>query len=399
MNIDKLEGECGMREKKKLRILSIVIIAIIMAVSVGYTVWMLHTHPDVYPSTTVTTTMTAKQESNHSVVNSMEKSVLLVDRSGSTAGTTIAGSNYESVLDFSSGIGVASGYSEIAEAIQEELEAGYLRIGVISDMEEYRSDGGTDWAALNGMFSNVEVKIYLTQNFDDSEVLAGMQALESVLDKSTCTLRVYDSYGTVLSRFGGFDNFDYEAYLDSMSEEVPVEVVNTYVSNAGNSIPYSDQILEREFWFLAFCIMAILLLALVGDSKNTTPAPIGQAIHQSDGVLLDGSGSVAGDYDKMISYCENEGKTDVIRFADDVKEISLNKAKKLPAGGRTAGYEAMKLAYEKGMKRIMLVTDGAFTDEPAIAKDVKFEKIYFVGKTLSIERLKSFADEIEEIYL
>ena len=388
-----------MEKKKRLRILAIVVIAIMMAISVGYTVWMLNTHPDVYPSTTVTTTMTAKQGNNHTVVNSMEKSVLLVDRSGSTAGTTIAGSNYESVLDFSSGIGVASGYSEIAEAIQEELEAGYIRIGLITDMEEYRSDGGTDWA-LNGSFSNVEVKIYLTQNFDDSEVLAGMQALESVLDKSTCTLRVYDSYGTLLSRFGGFDNFDYEAYLDSMSEEVPVEVVNTYASNAGNSISYSDHILEREFWFLAFCIMAILLLALAGDSKNNaTPAPIGQAIHQSDGVLLDGSGSVAGVYDKMISYCENEGKTDVIRFADDVKEISLKKAKKLKAGGRTAGYEAMKLAYEKGMKKIMLVTDGAFTDEPVVAEGVKFEKIYFVGKILSIERLKSFADEIEEIYL
>lgn len=388
-----------MEKKKRLRILAIVIIAIMMAISVGYTVWMLNTHPDVYPSTTVTTTMTAKQGNNHTVVNSMEKSVLLVDRSGSTAGTTIAGSNYESVLDFSSGIGVASGYSEIAEAIQEELEAGYIRIGLITDMEEYRSDGGTDWV-LNGSFSNVEVKIYLTQNFDDSEVLAGMQALESVLDKSTCTLRVYDSYGTLLSRFGGFDNFDYEAYLDSMSEEVPVEVVNTYASNAGNSIPYSDHILEREFWFLAFCIMAILLLALAGDSKNNaTPAPIGQAIHQSDGVLLDGSGSVAGVYDKMISYCENEGKTDVIRFADDVKEISLKKAKKLKAGGRTAGYEAMKLAYEKGMKKIMLVTDGDFTDEPVVAEGVKFEKIYFVGKILSIERLKSFADEIEEIYL
>ena len=179
-----------MKEKTKIRILSISIIAIIMAVSIGYTAWVLHTHPDVYPSTTVTTTMTAERENSHMVVNSMDKSVLLVDRSGSTAGTTIAGSNYESVMDFSSGIGVTGGYSEIAEAIQEELESGYLRIGVITDMEEHRSDGGTDWKALKGAFSNVEIKIYLTQDYEDAEVLAGMQALESILDKSTCTLRV-----------------------------------------------------------------------------------------------------------------------------------------------------------------------------------------------------------------
>lgn len=389
-----------MGKKRTIRVLAIVIVAIMMAVSIGYTVWMLHMHPDVYPSTTFTNKITAEQEGNHTVINSMKKSVLLVDRSGSTEGTTIATSNYESVMNFSSGIGVSSGYSEIAEAIQEELEAGYLRIGVITDMEEYQSDGGTDWNALKGSFSNVEIKIYLTQNYDENEVLAGMRALESVLEKSTCTLRVYDSYGTLLTKFAGFDNFDYEAYLDSVSEEVPVEVVNTYTTQNGNSIPYSNHISEREFWFLVFCIMAILLLVLVGDSRtDMTPAPIGQAIHKSEGILLDGSGSVAQDYDKMVSYCENEGKTNVIRFANEVKEISLKKAKKLQAGGKTAGYEAMKFAYEKGMKKIMVVTDGDFTDAPEIAEGIKFEKIYFVGRTLSVDKLKQFADEIEEIYL
>lgn len=389
-----------MKEKKTTRILAIIIIAIIMAVSIGYTAWVLHTHPDVYPSTKVTTTMTAERENSHMVVNSMDKSVLLVDRSGSTAGTTIAGSNYESVMDFSSGIGVTGGYSEIAEAIQEELEAGYLRIGVITDMEEHRSDGGRDWKALKGAFSNVEIKIYLTQDYEDAEVLAGMQALESILDKSTCTLRVYDSYGAVQTQFGGFDNFDYEAYLDSMSEEVPVEIVNTYSTNSGNSIPYSDHILEREFWFLVFCIMAILLLALVRKPGNTTtPATVGHAIHHSDGVLLDGSSSVSSDYKKMVSYCENEGKHEVIRFAGEVKEISLKEAKKIQPGGSTSGYEAMKLAYERGMRRIMVVTDGAFTDSSDVASGVKFEKIYFVGTTMNVEHLEMFADEIEKIQI
>ena len=101
----------------------------------------------------------------------------------------------------------------------------------------------------------------------------------------------------------------------------------------------------------------------------------------------------------MVSYCENEGKHEVIRFAGEVKEISLKEAKKIQPGGSTSGYEAMKLAYERGMRRIMVVTDGAFTDSSDIAKNVKFEKIYFVGTTMNVEHLEMFADEIEKIQI
>lgn len=68
-----------------------------------------------------------------------------------------------------------------------------------------------------------------------------------------------------------------------------------------------------------------------------------------------------------------------------------------------ATYQDMNITeadfYERGMRRIMVVTDGAFTDSSDIAKKVKFEKIYFVGTTMNVEHLEMFADEIEKIQI
>ena len=385
-----------MKKGRNLETFAIVVISITMIIATICTVWMLNVNPDVYPKATTTIVQEAGR-SDSKKINSMSGSVLLVDRSGSTEGTTIAGANYETVLDFSSGIGVRGGYSEIAEAIQEKLEEGYRIIGVITDMQQYHSDGNQKWSALKGKFSNTEVKIYLTESYDDSEVLIGMKAIESVLDKNTCTLAVYDSYGNLQNQFGGFDNFSYQD-LNSVYEKPNIVLEETTI-NTGNSIPYSAHTIERLFWFFVFEILTIIIVLLLKKPNSDTPEPIKRAIAKADAILLDGSASVKKDYNEMVKYCENSGVTEVIRFAKSVDKMTIDEAAITPAEGKTDGYSAMKLAFDDGCKTIIIVSDGDFTSSEDIASGVHFDKIIFVGKKMNIEHLRKFATEVEVIKL
>ena len=264
-----------------IRKVAIIAVSVIMVLSLIGTGLVLKYIPDVYPSssTSTSTTATVDQSQNIQQVNSMEGSILLVDKSGSTASTTIAGSNYESVVPFSSGIGVSGGYSEIAEAINEELQNGYIRIGVITDCEESHADGSTSWAALTGHYSNVEIKVYLTQNYDENDIQTAISAISAVVDRSNSTLVFYNADGSIHTIV--CDNFSFEDTLDQEESPVVIEVSYETESTSGNSIPMSLVVIIIEVFFLIICIMAILLLALVGNNAVEVEEPIEVAIKTS----------------------------------------------------------------------------------------------------------------------
>lgn len=371
---------------KKIAILAI---AIIMVLSMVATALMLAYTPDVMASSQTDVTTTVNTVSSEHTSNS----VLLVDRSGSTKGMTVTGSDYSDVVNFSSGLGVVGGYSEIAEALNETLIAGYDRIGIVTDCEETHKDGSTDWKALTGSYDSVEISIFLTEEYEDNDVQASIAAVMSVIDTATCTFKVFKADGTLY--YAGCDNYK--------QEQEPVATTTYHTeSTEGNKVPLSLVVILVEVAFLVFCIMAILLLALCGGNGKTGSTPVGTAIRNSDSVLLDGSASVGSSYKKMIKFCRKEGKTEVIRFADSVQEMSLSEAENTLAGGGTRGYQAMQMAYSNGFRVVTILTDGQFNDEESQADGVTFEHIYFVGASLKeqdVQHLKKFGKIISIIAL
>ena len=369
---------------KKIAILAI---AIIMVLSMIATALMLAYTPDVMASSQTDVTTTVNTVSSEHTSNS----VLLVDRSGSTKGMTVTGSDYSDVVNFSSGLGVVGGYSEIAEALNETLIAGYDRIGIVTDCEETHKDGSTDWKALTGSYDSVEISIFLTEEYEDNDVQASIAAVMSVIDTATCTFKVFKADGTLY--YAGCDNYK--------QEQEPVATTTYHTeSTEGNKVPLSLVVILVEVAFLVFCIMAILLLALCGCSGKGKP--VETAITSSDAVLLDGSGSVKNSYNKAIKYCRQVGQSLVIRFSHSVTEMTLDEAEHVIPDGGTRGYEALKVAHEKGYRTITIVTDGQFNDEEFLADGVVFDKIFFVGdhlKVQHIEHLKKFGKQVSVIAL
>lgn len=368
---------------------AVIAIAIIMVLSMIATAFMLAYTPDVMASSQTDVTTTVNTVSSEHTSNS----VLLVDRSGSTKGMTVTGSDYSDVINFSSGLGVVGGYSEIAEAMHEVLEAGYTKIGVVTDCEETHKDGSTDWNALTGSYDNVEISIFLTEEYEDNDVQASIAAVMSVIDTATCTFKVFKADGTLY--YAGCDNYK--------QEQEPAATTTYHTeSTEGNKVPLSLVVILVEVGFLVFCIMAILLLALCGCKGQTGTTPVGTAINSSDDVLLDGSGSVEADYHKMLEYCRREGKGRVIRFSDTVQGMSLLEAEQTPAGGKTNGYQAMQMAYSNGCRVVTILTDGQFNDNEMSADGVQFDEIFFVGTSLTdqaIQHLKKFGHKCHVIAL
>ena len=372
--------------------LAIIAIAIIMVLSMVATALVLAYTPDVSSNSTtdvVTTVSTGGANENN-------ESILLVDRSGSTKGMTVTGSDYGDVVNFSSGLGVVGGYSEIAEAMYEVLEAGYNRIGIVTDCEETHKDGSTNWDALNGYYENVEILIYLTEVYEDDDIQDCILAVSRVINPNNCTFKIFKADGTMYHV--GCENFNNQDYSPVATTEFHTE------STEGNKVPLSLVIILLEVGFLVFCIMAILLLALCECKGKTGTTPVGTAINSSDSVLLDGSGSVANEYKSMTGFCRREGKTSVIRFGgQSVSEMSIDEAEMAKADGATPGYEAMKFAYAKGHKTVTILTDGEFGDDESLANGVCFDEIFFVVPAncskQNIQHLKKFGRKCRVIAL
>jgi hypothetical protein len=370
---------------KKMRTIAIIVIAAVMLLSLIATGLLLTYTPDIqaHSTTDVDTTVVTTSGANGN-------SILLVDRSGSTRGMTVTGSDYATVVNFSSGLGVVGGYSEIAEAMEEVLRTGYSRVGIVTDCEETHKNGDTSWSALTGSYSNVEITIYLTEEYEDNDVQDCIVAVSAIIDPQNSSFKILKADGTLY--YVGCDGFD--------NEDKPVATTHYHTeSEEGNKVPLSFVIILVETFFLIFCIMAILLLALCG-CKGTGNAPIETAISSSDGVLLDGSGSVKDSYSKAIKYCRKLRQSFVIRFSGSVAEMTVDEAEHVLADGGTRGYEALKVAYEKGYRTITVVTDGQFNDEESLAAGVVFDKIFFVGASLkaqNVEHLKKFGKQVSVI--
>lgn len=371
---------------KKMRTIAIIVIAAVMLLSLIATGLLLTYTPDIqaHSTTDVDTTVVTTSGANGN-------SILLVDRSGSTRGMTVTGSDYATVVNFSSGLGVVGGYSEIAEAMEEVLRTGYSRVGIVTDCEETHKNGDTSWSALTGSYSNVEITIYLTEKYEDNDVQDCIVAVSAIIDPQNSSFKILKADGTLY--YAGCDNYK--------QEQEPVATTTYHTeSTEGNKVPLSLVVILVEVAFLVFCIMAILLLALCGCSGKGKP--VETAITSSDAVLLDGSGSVKNSYNKAIKYCRKVGQSLVIRFSHSVTEMTLDEAEHVIPDGGTRGYEALKVAHEKGCRTITIVTDGQFNDEESQADGVTFEHIYFVGASLKdqdIQHLKKFCRKCHVIAL
>lgn len=312
-----------------------------------------------------------------------ETKVLLVDASGSMKNNIFASAGYDTVQKFGDYLGQSGGNSYIYTNIVRTLDMGVQIVGVVTDLESYPS---TDVDSLAGKkYENVSLTFYLPANVNANYVMDYQINWSNALDQTNSTLVFVYADGSKLVVFDKYEEaepeIDEEVEPETTEEESNIVVKVNTEATAGDSISFKTLVLILGTMIDLFCIFGIILIALFAHSDKSgkekeVPVDIEEAFKLP--VALDGSGSVANEYDSMVKYAEKLKVADVWRFAEDVDKLSTEKAKNTPAGGNTSGWKCLKEMAEAGLTEIAVMTDFGFNDDASQADGISFEHITMI---------------------
>ncbi len=312
-----------------------------------------------------------------------ETKVLLVDASGSMKNNIFASAGYDTVQKFGDYLGQSGGNSYIYTNIVRTLDMGVQIVGVVTDLESYPS---TDVDSLAGKkYENVSLTFYLPANVNANYVMDYQINWSNALDQTNSTLVFVYADGSKLVVFDKYEEAEpetaEEVEPETTEEESNIVVKVNTEATAGDSISFKTLVLILGTMIDLFCIFGIILIALFAHSDKSgkekeVPVDIEEAFKLP--VALDGSGSVANEYDSMVKYAEKLKVADVWRFAEDVDKLSTEKAKNTPAGGNTSGWKCLKEMAEAGLTEIAVMTDFGFNDDASQADGISFEHITMI---------------------
>ncbi len=379
------------------------------------------------------TIFTAAATTETKTIELETRSVLLIDKSGSMEDQQkvdqILGqydpSSYDAVVNFDHRIStedsfVGGGDSHICEVIDKLANAGFTHITVVTDGQQWPHD----YSALS-VYTDLDLTIDLVEESEDSEEF--INQLKSRLVNSNLMVAKPDGSEEVVLN-------DYKAPIYLI--EVPVVEENTSandIEDEGDKT-FIENIKEGYFPWWVVLLLAAIIAALfdfihelitrgrreeeqkvqptpTGVTAVPTPAPIPAkaVVHIAEGacVVADISGSMADQQRETAKACRYAHKSSeaVICFGDSVSEHTVDELETVKPAGRTAGWEAMEYASQKGRYEIVLVSDLGFNgksfDENAFSK--KFKKVTVVAPSSyhvpTLEKIKKIADEVEVLPL
>lgn len=311
-----------------------------------------------------------------------ETKVLLVDASGSMKNNIAAYAGYDSVVKFGDYLGQNGGNSYIYTNIVRALDMGVQIVGVVSDLESYPT---SDVNALNGKkYENVSLTFYLPADVNASYVKDYQQNWSNALNSANSTLVfVYadNSKMVVFDEYGKEAPEVTEEVKEPEKEESDIVVKVNTEATTGDSISFKTLALILGTIIDLFCIFGIILLALFArDEKSGKGKDVPDDIQDAlkDPVAVDGSVSIKDKYDEMVAHAETMNVPEVWRFSDDVEKMSIDKAKKTPAGGQTSGWLCLKKMFDANISRLTILTDFGFNDDSSVADGIGFDHITMI---------------------
>lgn len=311
-----------------------------------------------------------------------ETKVLLVDASGSMKNNIFASAGYDTVQKFGDYLGQSGGNSQIYTNIVRTLDMGVQIVGVVTDLESYPA---TDVNSINGKkYENVSLTFYLPENVNPNYVSEYQKNWSNALDQTSSTLVFVNADGSklvVFDNYGKVEEEDIQKVKEDTDDESNIVVKVDTEATTGDSISFKTLVLILGTMIDLFCIFGIILIALFAHSEKTgkekdVPDDIEEAFKLP--VALDGSASVANEYDSMVKYAEKLKVPEVWRFAEKVDKLSTEKAKNTPAGGNTSGWKCLKDMADAGLTEIAIMTDFGFNDDASQADSISFEHVTMI---------------------
>ena len=311
-----------------------------------------------------------------------ETKVLLVDASGSMKNNIFASAGYDTVQKFGDYLGQSGGNSHIYTNIVRTLDMGVQIVGVVTDLESYPA---TDVNSINGKkYENVSLTFYLPENVNPNYVSEYQKNWSNALDQTSSTLVFVNADGSklvVFDNYGKVEEEDIQKVKEDTDDESNIVVKVDTEATTGDSISFKTLVLILGTMIDLFCIFGIILIALFAHSEKTgkekdVPDDIEEAFKLP--VALDGSASVANEYDSMVKYAEKLKVPEVWRFAEKVDKLSTEKAKNTPAGGNTSGWKCLKDMADAGLTEIAIMTDFGFNDDASQADSISFEHVTMI---------------------
>ena len=311
-----------------------------------------------------------------------ETKVLLVDASGSMKNNIFASAGYDTVQKFGDYLGQSGGNSHIYTNIVRTLDMGVQIVGVVTDLESYPA---TDVNSINGKkYENVSLTFYLPENVNPNYVSEYQKNWSNALDQTSSTLVFVNADGSklvVFDNYGKVEEEDIQKVKEDTDDESNIVVKVDTEATTGDSISFKTLVLILGTMIDLFCIFGIILIALFAHSEKTgkekdVPDDIEEAFKLP--VALDGSASVANEYDSMVKYAEKLKVPEVWRFAEKVDKLSTEKAKNTPAGGNTSGWKCLKDMADAGLTEIAIMTDFGFNDDASQDDSISFEHVTMI---------------------
>ena len=400
-------------KKNTVVAIAMVLVALLAALAIIFVV--LKTPADIEPRMTgdVTSSISFPQENRTKSVHveipvqiPHQRSVLLVDESGSMDGISVnANTYYDSIVAFSDYPWFKEGNSRIAESMMHMLDIGVRDLGVVSDFECWPED---DIHCLDfKQYENVQVYLYCSETVSEIFLPQFKEKLTAALNPENCTLVFCYADGTkevIYDSYTSPEDIIAETDVQVEPELVlpEIELSDTHAMEAGNYIaPHVlRNILIAGIAIIAFLVEVILALLLRSTEKE--PEWVKKAMSTGN-VALDGSGSVKYVYDDMLKYLKVHKKQikSIWRFADDVKQVTLAEAKSATPGGQTHGWEVLSRMMDAGIQEVTIMSDMQFNDGKI--EGLHFDKIVFIvpsgHDTSVLEELKTLASVTEVILL
>lgn len=309
-----------------------------------------------------------------------ETRVLLQDVSGSMNNQLVASAGYDTVQPFSDYIGDKYGNSQIIANTVRALDMGVKELGVVSDLESYPA---SDYNQADGKhYQNVELMFFVSDDVKQSDLDKYKEIFSKALDQENCTLIFTMADGSKLVIFDNYNKETEEIVEEKTeAEEEKIDILVETDSGSNNGIDKASFaiVLMLLYTIIMALIEVILAVMVKGDqivvgTPTAVPAGIQEALKKT--TALDGSGSVANVYDKMVKWAKAEGVASVYRFASKVEKLSIDKAGKKTAEGNTHGWECLKQLAEEGEREITIVSDMEFNDSEITG--LTFDSITFV---------------------
>lgn len=373
----------------KIKKMAIITLAILFALSTIATAGVAIFHQSETPKATadveiaipVTSEETLPQETPEEEVIP-ETRVLLVDASGSMKNNIAAYAGYDTVQRFSENLGQVGGNSYIYTNILRTLDMGTKIVGVVTDLESYPA---SEVNAMTGKkYENVSLTFYLPADVNATYVKDYQQNWSNALNPANSTLVFVYADGSKMVVFDAYAKEEPEAteeVKDEKKEDSEIVVKVNTEATTGDSISFKTLVLILGTIINLFCIFGIILIALLVHSEKAgkgkdVPNDIQEALKYP--VAMDGSGSVEKKYQEMIAHAETLNVSEVWRFAEDVEQMSIDKAKKTPAGGQTSGWLCLKKMFDANISRLTILTDFGFNDYASVADGIKFDHITMI---------------------